>query len=48
MLKLIMFALDGTLVDSSVDLTNALNYAIEPCGIENMFSEIPRVLTGRQ
>jgi len=26
MLKLIMFDLDGTLVDSRIDLTNALNY----------------------
>ncbi len=29
-IKLIIFDLDGTLVDSSVDITNALNYAIEP------------------
>lgn len=29
-LKLILFDLDGTLVDSSVDITNALNYALEP------------------
>jgi phosphoglycolate phosphatase len=28
--KLIIFDLDGTLVDSSVDITNALNYALEP------------------
>jgi phosphoglycolate phosphatase len=33
MIKIIMFDLDGTLVDSSVDITNALNYAIEPYGI---------------
>jgi phosphoglycolate phosphatase len=36
MLKLIMFDLDGTLVDSSVDLTNALNYAIEACALEKL------------
>jgi len=36
MIKLIIFDLDGTLVDSSVDLTNALNYAIEPYDIERL------------
>ena len=30
MIKLVMFDLDGTLVDSGADLTNALNYAIAP------------------
>ena len=33
MIKLIICDLDGTLVDSSDDLTNALNYAIEPCAL---------------
>jgi len=32
--KLIIFDLDGTLVDSSVDITNALNYALEPYSFE--------------
>ncbi len=32
-IKLIIFDLDGTLVDSSVDIANAINYAIEPYGI---------------
>jgi len=36
MIKLVMFDLDGTLVDSSVDITNALNYAIEPYGLEKL------------
>ena len=36
MIKLIMFDLDGTLVDSSVDITNALNYAIEPYGLDRL------------
>lgn len=36
MIKLIMFDLDGTLVDSSVDITNALNYATEPYGFEKL------------
>lgn len=30
--KLIIFDLDGTLVDASIDLANAINYAIEPYG----------------
>ena len=29
-IELIIFDLDGTLIDSSIDITNALNYAIEP------------------
>ncbi|MBA4373778.1 MAG: phosphoglycolate phosphatase [Thermodesulfovibrio sp.] len=33
MIKLIMFDLDGTLVDSGVDITNALNHALLPCGV---------------
>ena len=32
MIKLIIFDLDGTLIDSSVDITNAINYAIGPYG----------------
>jgi phosphoglycolate phosphatase len=28
--RLLIFDLDGTLIDSSVDISNALNYAIEP------------------
>jgi phosphoglycolate phosphatase len=30
--ELIIFDLDGTLVDSSVDIANAINYAVEPYG----------------
>ncbi len=33
MIKIIIFDLDGTLVDSSVDITNALNFAIGPYGL---------------
>jgi phosphoglycolate phosphatase len=33
-LALIIFDLDGTLIDSSVDITNALNYALEPYGFK--------------
>jgi phosphoglycolate phosphatase len=36
LIKLIMFDLDGTLVNSIVDITNALNYAIEPYNLEKM------------
>ena len=32
MINLIIFDLDGTLIDSSVDITNAINYAIGPYG----------------
>ncbi|KAF0145527.1 MAG: phosphoglycolate phosphatase [Nitrospirae bacterium] len=32
--ELIIFDLDGTLVDSSTDITNALNYAIKPYGLK--------------
>lgn len=39
MIKVIMFDLDGTLVDSSVDITNALNYAAGPYGIGKMTVE---------
>jgi phosphoglycolate phosphatase len=38
-IKLIIFDLDGTLVDSSVDITNALNYAIEPYNLEKITVE---------
>ncbi|BCB95621.1 phosphoglycolate phosphatase [Dissulfurispira thermophila] len=33
-IKLIIFDLDGTIIDSSIDITNAINYAIEPYGIK--------------
>ncbi len=32
--KLIIFDLDGTLIDSSIDITNAINHAITPYSIE--------------
>jgi phosphoglycolate phosphatase-like HAD superfamily hydrolase len=35
-IELIIFDLDGTLVDSSVDITNALNFAIEPFHLEKV------------
>lgn len=33
-IKLIIFDLDGTLIDSSIDITNAINYAVKPYGIK--------------
>ncbi len=39
MIRLILFDLDGTLVNSSVDITNALNYAIGPYHLEKMTVE---------
>ncbi|MDX9714984.1 MAG: HAD-IA family hydrolase [Dissulfurispiraceae bacterium] len=33
-LKLLIFDLDGTLVDSSIDLCNSINHAIKPYGVE--------------
>lgn len=33
-IKLIIFDLDGTLIDSSIDITNAINFAIQPYGIK--------------
>jgi phosphoglycolate phosphatase len=34
LIQLIIFDLDGTLVDSSADITNALNYALEPYAVQ--------------
>lgn len=45
-IKLIIFDLDGTLVDSSVDITNALNYAIEPYNLEKLTVEKTISLVG--
>lgn len=33
-IKLIIFDLDGTLIDSSSDITKAINYAIKPYGLD--------------
>lgn len=35
-IKLIIFDLDGTLVDTSIDITNALNYALKLYGLKNL------------
>jgi len=46
MIKLLIFDLDGTLVDSSRDLTNALNYAVGPYGFEKLTVEKTKDLVG--
>lgn len=38
-IKLLMFDLDGTLVNSITDITNSLNYALEPYGFEKLTVE---------
>jgi len=38
-IKLIIFDLDGTLVDTSGDITNALNYALKPYGLRDLTVE---------
>ena len=45
-IKLVIFDLDGTLVNSSADITNALNYAIEPYGFEQLTIERTTSLVG--
>jgi phosphoglycolate phosphatase len=45
-LKLIIFDLDGTLVDSRVDIMNAVNYAISPYSMEPMSLEETTILVG--
>jgi len=45
-IKLIIFDLDGTLVDSSIDITNSLNYAIEPYDFQKLSVEKTISLVG--
>ena len=45
-IKLIIFDLDGTLIDSSIDITNAINYAIEPYGVKPITIEEAISLVG--
>lgn len=44
--ELIIFDLDGTLVDSSVDIANAINYAIEPYGVNSLTVQETITLVG--
>lgn len=45
-IKLVIFDLDGTLVNSITDITNSLNYAIEPYGLAPKTSEEVSALVG--
>jgi phosphoglycolate phosphatase len=46
MIRLLIFDLDGTLVDTSQDITNAINYAIEPFGIRPLSNETIKSMVG--
>jgi phosphoglycolate phosphatase len=45
-IKLLMFDLDGTLVDTSKDITNALNYALKPYGLKELTVEDTTKMVG--
>jgi len=44
--KLVMFDLDGTLVNTILDITNALNFALETTGLKTITVEEARLLVG--
>jgi phosphoglycolate phosphatase len=44
--RLVIFDLDGTLVDTSVDITNAVNYAILPLGFQALSVDKTTALVG--
>ena len=46
MLKLLIFDLDGTLADTGQDITNALNYALEPFGVNPYSVEETKTMVG--
>jgi phosphoglycolate phosphatase len=46
MLKLLIFDLDGTLADTGQDITNALNYALEPFGSRKYSLEETKAMVG--
>jgi phosphoglycolate phosphatase len=46
MIKLLIFDLDGTLVDTSQDIANAINYAIEPFGVRQLSNEEIKSMVG--
>jgi phosphoglycolate phosphatase len=46
MLKLLIFDLDGTLVDTSIDIADAVNYAIEPLGKKHYSVEEIKAMVG--
>lgn len=46
MLKLLIFDLDGTLVDTSRDITNAINHAVAPFGVKPLSIETAKSMVG--
>jgi phosphoglycolate phosphatase len=46
MLKLIIFDLDGTLADTSQDITDALNHALKPFGVKEYSVEETKAMVG--
>ena len=46
MIKLLIFDLDGTLADTGHDITNALNYALEPFGVREYSVEETKAMVG--
>jgi phosphoglycolate phosphatase len=46
MLKLLIFDLDGTLADTGQDITNALNYALNPFGVREFSVEETKAMVG--
>lgn len=46
MLRLLIFDLDGTLLDTIIDITNAINYAVEPFGIKPLPVDVIKSMVG--
>ncbi len=46
MLKLLIFDLDGTLADTSRDITDAINYALKPFGVKEYTVEETKAMVG--
>ncbi|UCH82403.1 MAG: HAD-IA family hydrolase [Nitrospiraceae bacterium] len=46
MIKLLIFDLDGTLADTGQDITNALNYALEPFGVREYSVDETKAMVG--
>ncbi len=46
MIRLLIFDLDGTLLDTSLDIANAVNYAVEPFGVEPLSVETIKSMVG--
>src|SRR5208283_1768632 len=42
-IRLLIFDLDGTLIESSIDITHAVNYAVEPYGVVPL--TVPEVIS---